>query len=282
MTQITLDCSQWVGHICCAQGVAKVLESETFEPGSDESLILGWALYYDVLARFSIRHWRTPAVRHVAKELGFDPKGSNFCALQYLLARDSFAMRLPNLALHGHPMLGLFSEVCETAILSADVRYHDEEYRASLTNLASRIEHLEFCSHTLALPATLVPLQLFRLATLIYLERVSKNFSGWSSQISEWTAEGFRLLSNKQGTKSPFPVFILACEARTDEHRLTILRVLDENFRLNQAYHNHLQTVKTIIQRAWVQDDLLEDGDLEYIRKLNLVISSSNGVPFFI
>jgi hypothetical protein len=44
----------------------------------------------------------------------------------------------------------------------------------------------------------------------------------------------------------------------------------------------HLQTIRATIQSAWAQDDLVADGELEYIRKLNLVISSSFAVPVFV
>jgi hypothetical protein len=286
MQQVSEKNSQWVGHVCCAQGVIRALEQQSYKSGSDASVVLGWAVYYDVLARFSLRHWRTAAIRHIAAELGFDPKGSKFCAVQFLLARSSFATQLSHVWIHAHPILGLLSEVCNTSLSSADPNYHQEEYQSSIDDLASRLERLPMSMprpHTsLQALDDVVPigLELFRLAALIYLERVSKNFSGQSRKLDHWTSQGFVILDGLDTCRWPFPLFVLACEARTDVQRMMILGLFARS--LKKPHLPHLQMVKALIQTVWVQDDLEVDGDVEYIRKLNLVLSSNNVVPSFV
>jgi ubiquinone biosynthesis protein UbiJ len=61
---------------------------------------------------------------------------------------------------------------------------------------------------------------------------------------------------------------------------MVILRLLAHS--AQKPHLPHLRAVRTLIQTAWVQDDLQVDGDLEYIRKLNLVLSSSNVIPSFV
>jgi hypothetical protein len=278
MHRVPLYDSQWVSHICCAQGVASVLEVEDFSPSSDEAKILGWALYFDVLSRFSFRHWRTPAIKAIAKELGFNPEGNKICATQFVLARNSFGRRLPNFCQYGHPILGLLSEVLATPMLSSDVRYHTQGYQTYRAGLLQRLKDLPLEESNMA---TTEQVRLIRVATLIYFTRTSTNFSGQSTTIDEWNNEGLQLLASGTNCQWPFPLFILACEARTDEHRLRIMETFEINFNLDKVYHLHLQTIKTMIQAAWAQEDLATEGQLEYIRKLNLVMSSSIAVPIF-
>lgn len=286
MQQLSEENSQWIGHVCCTQGVIRALKKQMHKPGSDSSIILGWAFYYDTLARFSIRHWRTPTIRHIAAELGFDPKGSRFCAAQYLLARTSFALELPDISFHAPPVILLLSEACQSSLVPEDPRYHQVEYREKLNDLASRLEKLP--EHTAKADSFIQllgddgskALDLFRLATLIYLERASQNFSGQSSKIDGWIAQGFRILDSLDACRYLFPLFIIGCEARSDGQRLKLMRLLARTS--EKPHFHHLQLVQTLLQTAWVQDDLEMGGDVDYVRKLNLVISSSNVVPGFV
>lgn len=233
-----------------------------------------------------MRHWRTPAIRHIAEELGFDPMGSWSCAAQYLLARASFAMELPNISIHAHPILGLLLEISNISLSSGDARYHTQDYQTHLNDLTSRLEKLSHVGTNVVSASRTSNkdnekiVELFRLAALIYLERASRNFSGQSASLDRWTHDGFTILQSLDTGSYPFPLFILACEARNDDRRMVILRLLAHS--AQKPHLPHLRAVRTLIQTAWVQDDLQVDGDLEYIRKLNLVLSSSNVIPSFV
>jgi hypothetical protein len=75
-------------------------------------------------------------------------------------------------------------------------------------------------------------------------------------------------------------MFVVGCEAHTDEERLVML---DFFTRLEQVHHlNSLLEAKGMIQTAWIQHDLGAEGELEYIHKVNLVMSSRDVIPSFI
>lgn len=279
--------SQWIGHICGAKNVVKAVQNEPYAPGSDGAAILGWVYYYDVLATFSLRHWRTSMVKRTAAVLGFDPKQSRSCAVQYIIARDSFARKIPHISKYAHEVVGLLSEVFNTIMYTWSPQYSDEDYRQYLDGLETRLQrHLPLAGAEIGtLPqavtkGTASEIELFRLAALVYLERASKNFSGQSKKLQCWTDEACSILAELGSCRHPFPLFIFGCEGRTDERRLAILHLIAAT---EQDPHvRNLREVKALIQSVWTQDDLAVDGQVEYIRKLNLVISSKDDIPSFV
>jgi hypothetical protein len=121
-------------------------------------------------------------------------------------------------------------------------------------------------------------LELYKLATLTYLERQSTNFSGQSTEIESWTSKAFPLLAQLTELGQPFPLFILGCEARTDEQRCIILELISRTELV--ACSRNMQYVAHIIRSCWVQDDLA-DGTLDYDEKLGSIFSSMKIVASF-
>jgi hypothetical protein len=236
------------------------------------------------MARFSFRHWRTEHMKAVAKGLGFDPQGEESCALQHILARDSFARGVPNIAAHAHPIVQLLAELSETALYSSEPKYFTAEYQLHLDDLRSRLEtafsatwsptllgQKEADLHTQRL------LELTRLAGLIHLERISRNFSGQSTKLEFWSRQAFSILAEVESCLCPFALFVIGCEASKDEDRMILL-----NLYARMEARPHLQSfmrIRSLIQTAWNQQDLAQEGELEYVHKLNLVMSSRDIVP---
>jgi hypothetical protein len=255
-------------------------------PGGDASVILGWVYYFDVMVRFSLRHWCTEYIKATAKALGFDSNGEHECMMQYILARKSFARGVLGISSHAHPVVRLLAEISETAMYSSDPRYLTQEYQAHLNDLQSRLQNVsprteDFVSwSTEPLSHSEKLLELTRLAGLIHLERVSRNFSGHSTVIRSWTRQALGIIAELESCFCPFALFIVSCELTNDEERLI---VLDLYARTETRPHlNSFMEVRALIQTAWNQQDLAEDGELEYIQKINLVMSSRNVVPSLI
>lgn len=272
--------SAWVGHMCGAKEVIQAVRHMNHNPGDDCSAILGWIYYFDVLARFSLRHWRTESIESTAMELGFHTNASQSCTMQYIIARNSFAREIPMLATHAHPILLLLTDVFETMLYASNPRYHTTEYQQSLDELRSKLEKVEFISpQNETSPEDFKRIELLRLASLVYLERVSRNFSGQSTQLELWAETARSILATLETYPCPFTLFIFGCEAHTDEDRLALLELFT---RIESKPHlKTLFEVKGLIQSAWIQHDLEVDGTLEYIHKLNLVLSSRETVPSF-
>ena len=286
LQQTTETNSQWVGHVCGAKDVIRAVQSERYSPDSDASIILGWVYYYDTLARFTLRHWRTDLVKQTAASLGFNAMGSTSCALQYMIARTSFVRQIPSISGHSHPLLLLLSEVFGATLYPWNPRYHTDEYQEYIDGLESRLKNLSLTGLGAGTALSVVTedldqvLELFRLAGLVYLERISKNFSGQSRKLDTWTEKAFLIFNKLDTCRNTFPLFVFGCEARTDDRRMMILKLIAKTER-NPHLRNLLDT-KVLIQSAWIQDDLQVDGEVEYIQKLGLVLSTSDAIPNFV
>ncbi|PQE32570.1 zinc-finger transcription factor protein [Rutstroemia sp. NJR-2017a WRK4] len=75
------------------------------------------------------------------------------------------------------------------------------------------------------------------------------------------------LLDELETSNSAFPLLIIGCEARADEQRMRILQ--------------HIERA-SILQQIWVQDDLAVDYELDYLNRLDAVISSYQIMPSFV
>jgi hypothetical protein len=277
--------SSWVGHICGAKGVITALQGQRYVPGSDTSVILGWIYYYDVMTRFSIRHWRINMLQEASKDNKWPP---NLCEMQFVFARISFARQISDISRHAHKVVQFLYEVFSNTLLySWGPQYHDGEYRKYLEGLELRLME----STSLTSPDTegatqdgieeISPvLELFRLSALVYLERASRNFSGQSAKLDQWLEDSFSILTKLNTCQHPFPLFILGCEARTDSRRIAVLDLIAKTE--EHLHVRNFQEVRELIQSMWVQEDLDVNGEVGFIEKLNLVLSCSGVVPGFV
>ena len=123
-------------------------------------------------------------------------------------------------------------------------------------------------------------MDLLKLAALIYLKRASRNFSGTSPQIDAMVKKAYTLLDDLEAVNLAFPLLILGCEARTDEQRMSILAQIDRTMRTSTV--RSLHGLQSILQQIWVQDDLAVDYELDYLKRLDAIISSYQVMPSFV
>ncbi|CAN9172973.1 unnamed protein product [Alternaria alternata] len=219
-------------------------------------------------------------IRSTSHELGF--KAANHtCAVQYRIARIAFAEDMSSIAIYAHPLLQLLAEVFETRLYASDPLYHSNDYQQSLNDLKSRLNGIDLVTRDEEGESDkYYCLEFTRLAGLIYLERVSRNFSGQSTRLHRWKEDALCILAKLNTSPPSFAMFVVGCEAHADEERLVML---DFFTRLEQGHHlNSLLEAKGMIQTAWIQHDLGVEGELEYIHKVNLVMSSRDVIPSFI
>jgi hypothetical protein len=284
MQQTLPNNSCWVGYILAAKNVLDALQDLNPATGSDTSIILGWMYYFDVMARFSLRHWRTKQIEAIARGLGFHAQGEDLCVMQHLLARESFAKALPNISAHVHPIIQLLGEVSDVALYSSDPNYHSAEYQAQLDDLRWRLPAGSPLTHEPPLLADASielndrqPIELTRLAGMIYLERVSRNFSGRSDQLTTWNIQALSIVAKCDSYLCSFALFVIGCEARTDEQRIVILKYYARMEARPQL--RSFTMTKSLIETAWNQQDLAEDEQVGYVRKINLALSSRDILP---
>ncbi|KAF7681122.1 hypothetical protein GT037_000098 [Alternaria burnsii] len=278
LVETDLDCD-WIGHLCGARNIVPTVDKKAHSVGTDAAIVLGWLYYFVTFTRFSFRHWRTYMIRSTSHELGF--KAANHtCAVQYRIARIAFAENMSSIATYAHPLLQLLAEVFETRLYASDPLYHSTDYQQSLDNLKSRLNNVDLVPKDGGESDKYYCLEFTRLASLTYLERVSRNFSGQSTRLHHWKEDALCILAKLKTSPPSFAMFVIGCEAHKDGERLVML---DFFTRLEQVPHlNSLLEAKGLVQTAWIQHDLGVEGELEYIHKINLVMSSRDVIPSFI
>lgn len=173
----------------------------------------------------------------------------------------------------------LLSEFCDTVLgPPSDIATSQalEDRKAFLTVLDWRIRTVPVSLKPDEAVYMTITVELYRLAVHIYVNRVSENILGQAAQTQKRIDEGFALLSQLPSCERQFPIFVLGCEARTDDQRATILDVISRTEKkVTSRSFNH---VTVLLHALWAQDDLA-DGELNYWNKMTSIISHCNVVP---
>ena len=175
--------------------------------------------------------------------------------------------------------LDLLSEVCDVlparAYKTMSIQELDD-YRNFLRVLDWRIRGIPASTNVNENPETAKTMELYQLAMLVYLNRVSGNLLDQSARTQQQIDKAFALFSQLSSCERQFPVFILGCEARTDYQRAIMLDLISRTEkRLSSRSLNH---VKILIHAIWAQDDL-SDRNLDYEEKLSSIISCCSIMP---
>ena len=170
-------------------------------------------------------------------------------------------------------------------------RYGDTKYdNADMTQIQQHRHRLykvvgEYGTFRDNLPATLTRqgmlAQLYRFAALIYMNRALAVISPSSFSHRRLVREGIWLLRSLASCETAWPLFILACEADTDELRLQILDILSATMEDLAQRSNHIPLVRHIIEAIWKQNDLDVDSSISYVEMLDAVISTAPYLPLF-
>jgi hypothetical protein len=193
--------------------------------------------------------------------------------------------QVKNVSSFSHEILQLLYIMFEIIQRPTSPLYHSDGYERVLPCLESALSNivpstLEGISYDMSSNTVWVAMmELFKLAALIYLKRASRNFSGTSPQIDMMVDRAYVLLDDLETFSPTFPLLIIGCEARTDKRRMKILEHIEKAMETSTL--RGLHGLQDILQQIWVQDDLATDYDLDYLNKLDAVISSYQVIPSF-
>ncbi|KAF4459654.1 Arginine metabolism regulation II [Fusarium albosuccineum] len=262
--QSSAESSHWLWYVCGSKKIIKTAHLDETAHDDDFTTLIGWVQYYDVLARFSLRHWQPNLIV---------PEGSTNITFEAFQPAVCSEAQPANLVGPSHDILYLLSEVCDTVVPPSDPRYHEVGYREYLKVLEWRLRPIPIKRpKDAAATDSHILVELYQLSTLIYLRRASVGISPERPQTVEWVHRGFSQLKDFETCAHPFPLLIFGCEAYTDEERASILELISRT-EISTPFRN-LGFVKAILQTIWVQNDLA-DGHLDYIQNLGVVLSSS-------
>ncbi|KAH8647183.1 fungal-specific transcription factor domain-containing protein [Xylariales sp. PMI_506] len=270
---------QWLWYVCGSKYLMETI-NPTDELRTPEFSALGdWLDYHAIVGQFGIRHWH----RMTMEDIYLQHEARVLCQVPRVCQKK----RERGVSQCSHEILRLLYELFRTIVKPTDPSYRSAQYARSLHDLEARIQSVQ---PSIGSPSENdvgedgkvqeTHVELFKLASLIYLERASSSLSGSSDKISTYVERAFRLLGSMHSCDLPFPLFILGCEASDEVQRKLILDLIEQA--LAVAHSRGMAGVQRMLEAAWTQDDLVgADNELDYMFKLDTLITSNNIIPTF-
>lgn len=256
----------------------------SFSEERGSSCLVDWTYYHEVLARFSLRHWRPPFLGAQERKYGEQEFWPRSAEIDKIVAiRTMFRQR--------NKVLELLSDICKTVLPASEPRSQTKAYKDSINALEKRVESSEVfsaspsnrCSELGIKGQGAVVAELHRIAMLIYLARASNDPSRPPEKLTHLVDRGMVILSNLSYYDSPFPVMMIGCEARDDEERLAVLKLIARTQSCSYSRHR-LECVRDFLRGVWNQADLHAENGIEFdsMETLTAVVSTSEVMPLFV
>ncbi|KZL82129.1 hypothetical protein CI238_07580 [Colletotrichum incanum] len=267
---------EWLWYIWGAMNIVQVTSLKDQSHQSDIRHLIDWVYYHNTISHFTIHHRRHKSLSAGATVAQYS--GPTEELQRPFLATYKIALPSPSLT---HAILNLLSDVCERLLEPWNPRNRDKDHHNSLKALERRAESLS--SQHVAEDDTDVILgaKIWQMATRVYLARASQSQWEPSTDLDSVIDEEFARITSFYSCKQFFPMFILSCEAHTDERRAAILDLINRTER--SARTRSLKGLRDLIQSVWIQQDLHADSDLlvNYHGIISTVISSSTTMLSF-
>ncbi|KAJ5356441.1 hypothetical protein N7517_011050 [Penicillium concentricum] len=286
--QASCTSGQWRLYIIGVKSVIKASSFDTFKSDSDFNALLDWVYYHDVLSRFSITHWHPPAIDrplvHLDEpvDIPSPPVNTDPCIEVGIVfsrsteithsTQSSFTKILKSLT-------GVFNLVATKPSHMSSSEEADN-FKSYLKILTWRIRSIPISDTIInENPSMATLVELFQLATLIYLNRVFGNILELITETQQQIERAFSIFSQLKSCERQYPLFILGCEARTDGERCIVLDLISRTEKRDSS--RSLFLTKKLIQAIWVQDDL-SHGEIDYTEKLSAILSCCTILPTFV
>ncbi|KAH9906819.1 fungal-specific transcription factor domain-containing protein [Xylariomycetidae sp. FL2044] len=241
------------------------------------SFLYTWFLYHEILGGFiePLRQWPNgPISLRLLRDSTFDRSqiiGSLGCSVE-VMEIISYVNKMRAADLRGD---NAATTADERASL-ADQWHVAEKQITSLTQRLDPRDADSLSQHERT--RTLATAELYRIATFLYLQRASNHAHANESR-TMFLQQAFEILRSLDVCTSPWPLFVIACEADTDEQRIEILQNLDQMDARRRI--GNVLVLRSIVESFWKQQDLQADN----ARSQNLKwwdIDLSIAVPWFI
>ncbi|EHK18365.1 uncharacterized protein TRIVIDRAFT_77131 [Trichoderma virens Gv29-8] len=266
----------WSIFFCGTKRIANFVTKTDDTYFGDEALIIDWVFYHDVMYKFSIRHWREKnkdqiqlaAQRKVLSKAVFSPERQTIvpilgCSLE---------------------LLDLLCQAIDAVYEPGDPDYQSESHLKLIRSLEIRLKYLQQRQSTVApldgpeMRQEAIVAELYRLAAIIYLLRMAKGEPENSKAVAHVVDQAYELLQQLVYCERPWPLFVVALEARTEEHRMRMLKVLEKS--LERRPLGPMTLVNRMIPDAWTQQDLRESS-IDAFTLYGMIISRHRVPPCF-
>ncbi|KAJ5817935.1 hypothetical protein N7447_007943 [Penicillium robsamsonii] len=191
--QASCTSGQWRSYIIGVKSVIKASSLDIYKRDSDFNALLDWVYYHDVLSRFSIAHWHPSAIDRPLVhsdepvDIPSPPMNTDPCIEVGIIthsAQSPFTKILRSL-----------TEVCNLVATKLSNMFSSEEaddFESYVKILAWRIQSIPISDTIIdENPSMVTFVELFQLATLIYLNRAFGNILEPASQTQQRVEQAF-------------------------------------------------------------------------------------------
>ncbi|TFB01675.1 hypothetical protein CCMA1212_006371 [Trichoderma ghanense] len=248
----------WSIFFCGTKRIANLVTKTDDTFFGDEALIIDWIFYHDVMYKFSIRHWREKNRDQI-----------QLASQRKVLSKAVFSPERQVIA----PILGcslelldLLCQIIDAVYEPGDPDHQSESHLKLLRSLEIRLKYLQQRQSSVSpldspgsTQETTTVAELYRLATIIYLLRMAKGEPENATCVLQVVEQAYEALNRLEYCERPWPLFVIALEARSEEHRRDMLRVLGKS--LERRPLGPMALVNRMIPDAWTQQDLREGVD---------------------
>ncbi|KAL4815438.1 fungal-specific transcription factor domain-containing protein [Aspergillus spinulosporus] len=261
--------SQW--HLFI-NGVRQVLDASSILPFKRDSVVstmMDWVFYHHSMGRFSILHWRPPL-------------HNEYCTPVICRSVRLPSFRCPNrsIRLSLYQVAQLTPSPTNTLLILFNLGYQILAAKPESVP-AGILQTLGWELQNFPLPDTPDPtFELFHLSILVYFNRVTACALEPRSTTQTRIQRALTIFATLDSCPRQFPLFIIGCEARTDEERCIILELIDRTEKT--ASSRSVVILRALIKAVWVQDDLAGDRELDYREKMTAIISVCSLMPMLV
>jgi hypothetical protein len=253
-------------------------------------VFLDWIYYHEALAEFTVRHWVVPYegcgfAPVIRSPRSIDGSGSKANESFLQIIRHPLTLRQVEDSI-GCPtdVLQLVVHACRRAIVttSSEMIYTDAEIERTkvleqdISRAVGDYGPIHARSTTPVDQNTMVS-NLHRIASLLYANRAVHGVSGIEFHHRRLIREGILLLTDMKTCQHAWPLFIIGCEAASDDQRLAILDVFEQSRQDRRRRSSHIHFIQHLVEAVWNQHDLNAENQVDYLTIFDAVVG---GVPF--
>lgn len=280
---------------------------ETYE--GDSATMMDWIFYYYTMCKFSVLHWlrkdeQQTWIARQRKIISKPPHSVSQHTASSGIIPSPFPFFITNRKLREKipqancliqiltswgcslELLDILHEIFDNVFDRDSEQYKSPEHNSRLEILEQRLHRLsqggqsgiskidELSSHNAQIA------EFYRLAALLYLQRVARNSPRDTPHVIKLVAEAYRALDVMARCDRPWPLFVIALEAWTEDERRLVLVTIEAL--LERKPLRKWMMLRTMIQQAWSQNDLAKTNNLDALLLYQSVINAQRVPPMFI
>ncbi|KAL6889162.1 fungal-specific transcription factor domain-containing protein [Trichoderma evansii] len=256
----------------------------------DSAIMMDWIFYYYTMCKFSVLHWlrkdeQQTWIARQRKIMSKPPHSASQHTARKIPQANCLMQILPSWGC-SLELLDILHEIFDNVFDRDSEQHKSPEHNARLKVLEQRLHHLTQCEQSDISRVDRSPsyntqiAEFYRLAALLYIQRVARSNSRDTPHVINLVAKAYRVLELMARCDRPWPLFVIALEASTEDERRLVLVTIETL--LERKPLRKWTMLRTMIQQAWAQSDLGKTNSLDALLLYQSVINAQRIPPMFI